>query len=50
VVHRQDVTAAAGPAAAATSPGGVEAEVILPTILPNEFADNHAVELEICMR
>ncbi|MFZ3217724.1 MAG: hypothetical protein WA192_16820 [Candidatus Acidiferrales bacterium] len=50
VVHRQDVTAAAGPAAAAVSPGGVEAEVILPSIMPDAFADNHAVELEICMR
>jgi hypothetical protein len=50
VVHRQDVTAAAGPAAVAASPGGVEAEVILPSIMPDEFADNHAVELEICMR
>jgi hypothetical protein len=50
VVHRQNVTAAAGPAAAAASPGGVEAEVILPSIMPDEFADNHAVELEICMR
>jgi hypothetical protein len=25
-------------------------EVILPSIMPDEFADNHAVELEICMR
>ena len=25
-------------------------DVILPSILPDEFADNHAVELEICMR
>jgi hypothetical protein len=50
VVHRQDVTAATGPAAAAASPGGVEAEVILPSIMPDEFADNHAEELEICMR
>jgi hypothetical protein len=50
VVHRQDVTAAVGPAAAAASPGGVEAEVILPSVMPDEFADNHAVELEICMR
>ena len=50
VVHRQDVTAAVGPAAAAASPGGVDAEVILPSIMPDEFADNHAVELEICMR
>ncbi len=50
VVHRQDVTAAAGPAAAAASPGGLDAEVILPSIMPDEFADNHVVELEICMR
>ena len=50
VVHRQDVTAAVGPAAAAASPGGVDAEVILPSIMPDEFADSHAVELEICMR
>jgi hypothetical protein len=28
----------------------VDADVILPSILPDEFADNHAVELEICMR
>ncbi|MGH9714072.1 MAG: hypothetical protein ACRD5M_12315 [Candidatus Acidiferrales bacterium] len=26
------------------------AESVLPSILPDEFADNHAVELEICMR
>ncbi len=25
-------------------------EVMLPSIIPDEFADNHAVELEICMR
>ncbi len=25
-------------------------ELILPTIMPDEFADNHATELEICMR
>jgi hypothetical protein len=50
VVHRQDVTAAAGAAAAVASPGGVEAEVILPSIMQDEFADNHAVELEICTR
>jgi hypothetical protein len=50
VVHRQDVTAAAGPAVAAASPGGVDAEVILPSIMRDEFADNHAVELEMCMR
>ncbi|MGA8220949.1 MAG: hypothetical protein WB780_04785 [Candidatus Acidiferrales bacterium] len=26
------------------------AETMLPSIMPDEFADNHAVELEICMR
>ncbi|MGA7917520.1 MAG: hypothetical protein WCA00_19965 [Candidatus Acidiferrales bacterium] len=50
VVHRQDVTAAVGPTAAAAAGGGVDAEVILPSIMPDEFADNHAVELEVCMR
>ncbi len=25
-------------------------ELTLPTVMPDEFADNHAVELEICMR
>jgi hypothetical protein len=25
-------------------------ETVLPSIMPDEFADNHAVELEICMR
>jgi len=25
-------------------------DVVLPSIMPDEFADNHAVELEICMR
>ncbi|HKQ86251.1 MAG TPA: hypothetical protein VJS43_05695 [Candidatus Acidoferrales bacterium] len=29
---------------------GTGIEVMLPSILPDEFADNHAVELEICMR
>jgi hypothetical protein len=28
----------------------LDAEVILPSIMPDEFADNHGVELEICMR
>jgi hypothetical protein len=55
LVHRQDVTAAvapgmAGTAAATGSGAGVDAEIILPSILPDEFADNHAAELEICMR
>ena len=35
VVHRDNAT-------------GVE--LLLPSIVPDEFADNHAVELEICMR
>lgn len=51
LVHRQDVTAAVAPDMAASGSGaGVDAEIILPSILPDEFADNHAVELEICMR
>jgi len=50
LVRRQDVTAAVGPTAAAAAGGAVDAEVILPSIMPDEFADNHAVELEICMR
>ncbi len=29
---------------------GSGAELMLPSVLPDEFADNHAVELEICMR
>ena len=29
-------------------PSGIEA--MLPSIVPDEFADNHAVELEVCMR
>ncbi|MGO9590524.1 MAG: hypothetical protein ACLP3K_10830 [Candidatus Acidiferrales bacterium] len=35
VVHRDEAT-------------GVE--LLLPSVVPDEFADNHAVELEICMR
>ncbi len=30
--------------------GGTGIELTLPSIVPDEFADNHAVELEICMR
>jgi hypothetical protein len=29
---------------------GSGVELVLPSIMPDEFADNHAVELEICMR
>jgi hypothetical protein len=29
---------------------GTGIELMLPSIVPDEFADNHAVELEICMR
>jgi len=29
---------------------GSGVELMLPSIMPDEFADNHAVELEICMR
>jgi hypothetical protein len=42
VVRTQDVTHLTGTAS--------EADVILPSVLPDEFADNHQVELEICMR
>jgi len=35
----------------ANSPAATPAlELILPSIMPDEFADNHATELEICMR
>jgi hypothetical protein len=35
----------------AAEPATVPAvDVVLPSIMPDEFADNHAVELEICMR
>ncbi len=30
--------------------GASGVEVMLPSILPDEFADNHAVELEVCLR
>jgi hypothetical protein len=39
---------AESPVVSRDKPSG--AETILPSILPDEFADNHAVELEICMR
>jgi hypothetical protein len=41
-----------GEAAAATNaaPNGPALELILPSIMPDEFADNHSTELEICMR
>ncbi len=38
----------AGNSMAGGSPGALE--TVLPSIVPDEFADNHAVELEICMR
>ena len=60
VVHREVVDVApSGAAARVTQPasnfGGSDAhanivETILPSIVPDEFADNHAVELEICKR
>ena len=34
----------------ATAPNLPPAETMLPSIVPDEFADNHAVELEICKR
>jgi hypothetical protein len=39
---------AESPVVSRDKPSGVE--TILPSILPDEFADHHAVELEICMR
>jgi hypothetical protein len=50
LVKRQDVTSAVNPAFKEAVASGVDAEIILPSIMPDEFADNHAVELEICMR
>ena len=50
VVARRDVTGAVPSAFRAAAANGVDAEMILPSIMPDEFADNHAVELEICMR
>jgi hypothetical protein len=49
-VKRQDVTSAVNPAFKEAVASGVDAEIILPSIMPDEFADNHAVELDICMR
>jgi hypothetical protein len=34
----------------ASNDAGPALELILPSIMPDEFADNHATELEICMR
>jgi hypothetical protein len=50
LVKRQDVTGSVNPAFKEAVASGVDAEIILPSIMPDEFADNHAVELEICMR
>jgi hypothetical protein len=50
LVKRQDVTGAVHPAFKEAVASGVDAEIILPSVMPDEFADNHAVELEICMR
>jgi hypothetical protein len=50
LVKRQDVTAAVHPAFKEAAANGVDAEIILPSVMPDEFADNHAVELDICMR
>jgi len=49
-VKRQDVTGAVNPAFKEAVASGVDAEFIMPSIMPDEFADNHTVELEICMR
>jgi hypothetical protein len=52
VVHREVVgeVDSAGAAARATNPDATIVETMLPSIVPDEFADNHAVELEICKR
>ena len=50
LVKRQDVTVAVHPAFKEAAASGVDADIILPSVMPDEFADNHAVELEICMR
>jgi hypothetical protein len=50
LMKRQDVTGVVNPAFKEAVANGVDAEIILPSIMPDEFADNHAVELEICMR
>jgi hypothetical protein len=50
LVKRQDVTAAVHPAFKEAAASGVDAEIILPSVMPDEFADNHAVELDLCMR
>jgi hypothetical protein len=48
VVRSDDASCAV---ADATEPRSSRAlELTLPSIMPDEFADNHAVELEICMR
>jgi hypothetical protein len=45
VVHREAVS----PSGVVTSDSPV-VETVLPSIVPDEFADNHVVELEICKR
>jgi len=36
--------------ASSRTPHAPVVEIVLPSIMPDEFADNHATELEICMR
>ena len=50
LVKRQDVTSVVNPAFQDAVATGVDAEIILPSIMPDEFAGNHAVELETSMR
>jgi len=50
-VARDSAQGDGGQANAAPGSGPSAAvDVVLPSIMPDEFADNHAVELEICMR
>ncbi len=48
-VNDEGSAASPGDATAGASSGSA-LELTLPSIMPDEFADNHAVELEICMR
>jgi hypothetical protein len=53
--RRQDARSPSSGQAAATNPVANDpnanvVETMLPSIVPDEFADNHAVELEICKR
>jgi hypothetical protein len=50
VIPRSGATRNLSSAQNATENASSALELTLPSIMPDEFADNHAVELEICMR